>query len=314
MIEDLKTSEIYGISDDKELLVERESAFDTNQKPKEEPLSFCGFVWEALQDKIIIILICASVVSITVGVTTGHDPAIEWIDGFAIVLAVVAVTMVGSVNNYRKEAEFRRLKKEAEENRNIFLTRSLNGQKNEIAAEKPETELLVGDLITLKPGISIPVDCILVSTVSQIKTNESAMTGEMDNINKATFEKCLERREEAKKIFEENVKINPDLAKKSRHHEVESPLILSGTQIAEGNGTAIVLAVGSNSENGKIRATIEANKSGSEGTPLEQKLNYLADMIGIVFIIINLVGNSSWSFYILWNGFKFRYQCSCWNS
>jgi len=51
--------------------------------------------------------------------------------------------------------------------------------------------------------------------------------------------------------------------------------------------------VGGNSENGKIRASIESNKSSDDGTPLEQKLSDLADLIGYVGLgaaIITSVG------------------------
>ena len=62
-------------------------------------------------------------------------------------------------------------------------------------------------------------------------------------------------------------------------------LFLSGTQVNSGDGAALALAVGPNSENGKIRQTINENKSSDEGTPLQQKLTDLADKIGWLGLI-----------------------------
>jgi len=41
---------------------------------------------------------------------SGDHPALDWIDGVCIALAIVVVVAVGSINNYNKEIEFRRLK------------------------------------------------------------------------------------------------------------------------------------------------------------------------------------------------------------
>lgn len=49
--------------------------------------------------------------------------------------------------------------------------------------------LHVGDIMTLKVGIVIPVDGIIIKS-EQLSTNEAAMTGEADPCKKESLEYC----------------------------------------------------------------------------------------------------------------------------
>jgi magnesium-transporting ATPase (P-type) len=108
------------------------------------------------------------------------------------------------------------------------------------------------------------------------------MTGEIDLIEKATFEECLSMKVD----FIARNSHYIDNIPESSHHKIKSPIISSGTQIASGSGLVLIIAVGPNSENGKIMATIEANKNSEEGTPLQQKLTAIATFIGKVYMIL----------------------------
>ena len=275
----LCTSISSGLKDTEERRDKRIELFDSNEKPPEEPIRFCDFVIEGLSDKIIIILCFAAVVELALGLGFGDNRKLDWIEGACIVLAVFIVVSVGSINNYNKEIEFRKIKEETASDRKIFIKR--DGEW----VEDKEDCLLAGDIIKIDPGMTIPCDAILVEGTAEL--DESAMTGEIDPINKLTLEACMERRRIS--IERNGGKPKNSLA----HHEVESPILLSGTQVNQGDGAALLLAVGSNSENGKIRATINSNKSSSEGTPLEIKLSDLADLIGwggLFAAIVTFVG------------------------
>ena len=43
------------------------------------------------------------------------DPKISWVEGVAILVAVIIVVLVGSVNDYQKEAQFRKLNAKKED-------------------------------------------------------------------------------------------------------------------------------------------------------------------------------------------------------
>ena len=57
-----------------------------------------------------------------------------------------------------------------------------------------------------------------------------------------------------------------------------SPCLLSGTNCVEGTGQAIVIAVGDHSQKGIIRRTVDNAQENSQ-TPLEEKLEHIAEMI-----------------------------------
>jgi len=62
-------------------------------------------VLQALDDLILKILICAAIISIVVNMVFEADHrATAWIDGAAIIVAVAVVSMVTSVNDYKKES------------------------------------------------------------------------------------------------------------------------------------------------------------------------------------------------------------------
>jgi len=50
------------------------------------------------------ILIVAAVISIVISMIFEHDKRIAWIEGAAILIAVVVVTLVTAVNDYKKES------------------------------------------------------------------------------------------------------------------------------------------------------------------------------------------------------------------
>ena len=133
--------------------------------------------------------------------------------------------------------------------------------------------LHVGDIVNLKYGDVVPVDGFLISG-SQLTTNEAAMTGESDERKKDTLEACLQRKaEHAAEGF--------DRKKLGAHdsHYLPSPLILSGTNVASGEGKMIVLMVGDSSALGEIMKKLEVRP---QATPLQEKLEFIATEIGKV--------------------------------
>ena len=54
-----------------------------------------------------IILMIAALFSIILGTTVQNPADLEWIDGVAILVAVVVVVSIASFNDYSKEKQFR---------------------------------------------------------------------------------------------------------------------------------------------------------------------------------------------------------------
>ena len=132
-----------------------------NELPEAPRDSFLELVIGALEDIAVIILIVAAIVSLIVGsiemATTPRGEEVEpsWIEGTAILSAVVIVTLVTAINDYTKESQFRNLSK-AEQDIQIRVRR--DGEETRISI----LDLLVGDVALLGTGDAIPADGIFI--------------------------------------------------------------------------------------------------------------------------------------------------------
>ncbi|OLL25886.1 Calcium-transporting ATPase 2 [Neolecta irregularis DAH-3] len=227
-----------------------------NVLPEKPIKSLFVLMWIALQDKVMILLSIAAIVSLSLGLyqTFGQpakrdlngnmEPKVDWVEGIAIIVAITIVVMVGALNDYQKERQFK-------EDRHVNVIRS--GSTRQISVY----DLLVGDLVHLEPGDIIPVDGVLVSG-HNIKCDESATTGESDSLKKLPADECLATPRNAEGF--------------SRKYDC---LIISGSKVEDGTGTFIVTNVGQNSFFGKtMMGTTEP-----EDTPLQVKLNRVAESI-----------------------------------
>ena len=249
LIEDLKTNTETGLDN----LDGREEAFGSNKVFVEPVPPFCAYVWEALKDLMVRILIVAAIVSIVLGCTFSDDPSKDWIDGVSIVIAVLVVVLVGSITDYQKEQKFHELNEVQAEGTKYKLIR--NGQPEDHISD----DLLVGDLIMINYGDIMAADVLLIEG-NGIRMDESALTGESDAMKKEKYEKCKELLDKGES-------------------KLPSPLILSGTNCVEGSGKGIVIAVGEHSQKGIIRRTVD-NAAEDSQTPLEAKLERIAELIG----------------------------------
>ena len=250
IMEKLKTELRIGIRS----IDNRENDFGSNKVFIEPVPPFCSYVCEALEDLMIRILIAAAVIQIILGATLSEDPSKDWIDGFSIIIAVLVVTVVGSVTNYQKETKFHELNTIQNEGTIYKVIR--NGNPIDIKSD----DILVGDLINIQVGDILPADLILVEG-NGIQIDESALTGESKALKKEVYEKCQE-------LLDSKVT-----------NKIPSPLMLSGTNCVEGTGYAVVLAVGDHSQKGIIKRTID-NAQENNRTPLELKLDDIAEAIG----------------------------------
>ena len=260
LIAELKTSAELGITSDD--FKEREEIFGSNKVFVEPVPHFCCYVWEALKDLMVRILIVSAIISIILGIFFSEEPSKDWIDGFSIVIAVLVVVLVGSITDYQKETKFHELNEVQSEGTKYKIIR--NGKPEDHVSD----DLLVGDLIMINYGDIMAADILLIEG-NGIKMDESALTGESDAMKKEKYEKCLEllNKEES---------------------SIPSPLILSGTNCIEGSGKGIVIAVGDHSQKGIIRRTVD-NAQEDNKTPLETKLERIAELIGYFGLLAGVI-------------------------
>ncbi|KAG0145622.1 hypothetical protein CROQUDRAFT_45541 [Cronartium quercuum f. sp. fusiforme G11] len=253
----LATSLSSGLSSSSQA---RTRVFGANVLPAKPTKSLLGLMWTALQDKVLIILIIAALISLALGLyttlgtppktfqdsngNTVTEPQVDWVEGLAILIAVAIVTIVGSVNDYQKELQFKKLNTKKED-RQLKLLRSSSEQLVHVS------EVQVGDIVLVEPGDIVAVDGVYLSGYG-LKCDESSVTGESDLIKKIGFEETVEGGTKA------------------------DCFLISGSKVVEGNGRYLVTAVGENSFYGKIMMSLRGD---TENTPLQTKLNLLAEQI-----------------------------------
>ena len=102
----------------------RQLKFGRNFIPPRRSKWFIELAWEAFQDKILLVLVGAAIISIILGVTVDERPETGWVDGAAILCAVVLVVMVAAVNDWNKERQFRSLQKRLDDDQHFTVIRN----------------------------------------------------------------------------------------------------------------------------------------------------------------------------------------------
>eukprot|EP00835_Amoeboradix_gromovi_P001929 NODE_99_length_20944_cov_0.552746.p1 type:complete len:912 gc:universal NODE_99_length_20944_cov_0.552746:14671-17406(+) len=157
--------------------------FGDNVVPSPQGKSLLSIIIGAFSDRMLQLLMVIATVSTIIGVllqyhvipsATNHDGA--WAEGVAIFIAVIVVVSVGSLNDYQKETQFRKLSAKKED-RDIKVLR--DGASKMVSAK----DVVVGDIVEVEPGDLILVDGVFISGYN-LKCDESSATGESDLIKK----------------------------------------------------------------------------------------------------------------------------------
>lgn len=243
---------------------DRKRIYKDNRLPEKKSKSIFELAWLAFQDKVIILLTVAAVVSLALGIYQSAQAVdgetIQWVEGVAIIVAIVIVVSVGAANDWQKERQFVKLNKK-KESRNVKVIRS--GKSREISVY----DILVGDVMHLEPGDMIPVDGIFISG-HNVKCDESSATGESDLLRKQSGDEVYEAMESHQNMSKMD------------------PFITSGGKVTEGIGTFLVTSVGVNSSYGK---TMMSLREDPQTTPLQSKLNVLAEYIAKLGLSAGLI-------------------------
>ena len=237
----------------KERFVDRKRIFEDNRLPERKPKSILQLMWLTYNDKVLIVLSVAAVIALALGFYQAFGQpqgGVEWIEGVAILVAIIVVVVVGALNDWQKERQFAKLNKK-KENREVKLVRS--GKTQQISVH----DVLVGDVLLVEPGDILPVDGVFIAGHS-VRCDESSATGESDIIKKTPADEVYRAME-----------ANQNLKKMD-------PFMISGAKITEGFGRILVTAVGIHSTYGKTMLSLQES---NDMTPLQSKLNKLAEYI-----------------------------------
>ena len=115
----------------------------------------------AFDDLILRILVVAGIASIIINMITEEHKATAWIEGFAIMVAVMIVVVVTAWNDLKKEQEFQKLNEEAESGKKVTVIR--DGIEND---DFKIDDIEVGDIVIIKSGMEIPGDAVMIEGFS----------------------------------------------------------------------------------------------------------------------------------------------------
>lgn len=196
---------------------DRVRVYKRNVLPPKKATPLWKLMWMAYNDKVLILLTVAAVISLALGLyeTLGVDhppdspPPIDWVEGVAICVAIIIVTAVGSLNDWQKERAFVRLNAKKDD-REIKVIRSGNSFMINVQ------DILVGDVLHLEPGDLVPVDGIFIDG-HELKCDESSATGESDALKKTGGDQVM-------KALESGQQNAADL----------DPFIISGAKVLDG--------------------------------------------------------------------------------
>ena len=206
-------------------------------------------ICDVLDDFILKVLIVAALVSTILGMIK-DGPKHGYQEGLGIVFAILIILIVSVGNDYVKEKQFQELMSKSDE-KAVKVIR--NGKEN----MRDTTELVVGDLIIIDTGATIPADCLVLQS-DDFACNESALTGEPDGLPKEP-------------VNDANFNSQPDC------------FLLQGSLCDKGTATAVVCAVGINTNQGQAGLSMNI---ANEQTPLQKKLDRIANGIGLLGVCV----------------------------
>jgi len=213
----------------------RRKIYLPNMLDQRKTKSLFQLMWAAFTDKILIMLTVAAIVSLALGIYQAvgtpptivngqKEPQVQWVEGVAIIIAIVIVVLVGALNDYQKELQFKKLNAQKEER---FVKVFRNGGQEKLLNIH---DIVVGDVLQLEPGEIIPVDGVFIEG-HNVRCDESSTTGESDAIRKMSF---------------------ADLTSGAVSDKKADCFILSGSKVMEGGGSYLAICVGRHSILGGI--------------------------------------------------------------
>lgn len=173
-----------GLSSD--LIAYQRERYGSNETPTPSVPSLLELYVEQIKDPTLVMLLCSAVISLILGLGIERDFEHGWIEGTSILCTVFLVISVSAWTDYLKAIAFRDQLLELESEKHVDVIRS------GLSVQLHPNELVVGDVMRLAVGDISPVDGVLVDG-TDIKFDESALTGESELIGKTAYKRKGDR-------------------------------------------------------------------------------------------------------------------------
>jgi Ca2+-transporting ATPase len=167
-----------------------------------------------------------------------------------------------------------------------------DGQQSELDS----SNLVVGDIVLMEPGRTVPADCRLL-TVQGLVSAEAALTGESVGVKKHSDVEAMDPELEVKvaddkKETEKNAKKDKgkeeDEKKEAKSEGVyKKNMIYMGCTVTDGRGKAIVVQTGMRTKMGEVAELM--NTADETDSPLQKNLTRLGTVVAAASIAISIV-------------------------
>lgn len=211
-----------------------------DEKKKESPLTI---FLKQFQDLLVIILIIAAIIS---GVSGQFESSL------VIILVIIVNAILGTVQTLKARKSLESLKKLSIPKVKVLRDHQL--------IEINSDELTIGDIVQVEAGDVISGDGRVISS-THLQINESALTGEVESVEKNT------------ETITQDVIIGD-----------QKNMVFSGTLVTNGVGQYVVTSIGMNTEIGKIATML--NEAGDRKTPLQKSLDDFSGKLSLVIMVI----------------------------
>ena len=250
IIEELKTNTKTGLTTEE--VRKRQEQYGLNELKQKKKKTILKMVIEQLTDKMIIILLIASILSFLLG---------EKLEG-VVILFIIAINIIISVVQEKKASDALEALKNMNAPHSLVLR---NGKKEKILAK----DLVPGDIVYLEAGNIIPADIRWIEE-NEILVDESALTGES-----VAVEKDKDYIGSAKEPLGERQNMG-----------------FSSTIINNGTGVGVVTSIGMDTEIGMIAKLLDNDTSLETPLKKKlNKIGKVLSILGIIIsILIFIIG------------------------
>ena len=132
----------------------RKILFGENKVPPPPPTTILEIIFETVtEDRILQILIGAAIISFIFGLV--EDPQKGWVEGLAILIAVLLVLTITATNDYSKERKFNKILLLASDKKVKVI-------RDGVVISISSWEVVVGDVAILQAGDEVPADGIFI--------------------------------------------------------------------------------------------------------------------------------------------------------
>ena len=217
-----------------------------NELPTAKPRNLLQQAWGVMREPMLMLLLSAGVINFALS---------ELLDGIILMLSAVLVIAIAIYQERKTENALVAL-------RDLSSPRALvvrDGAQVRI----PGRDVVRGDLVLLAEGDRVPADAELVEAVN-LAIDESALTGESVPVRKSPARA-------------------PSTEPMGRPGGDATPWVYSGTLVVKGHGTALVRAIGTGTELGRIGSALRAIEP--ERTRLQREIDRIVWVVAVLGLL-----------------------------